>query len=193
MYGGLESRLDDLLTELELEYYLAYAGLKESLELSRIYSKYSDLFGADLAREALDLLGRSRDPRDLNLAGHLVLEYLDRLVSDLTDRAVTEEIGTRVEVDGRRYTLRAAMAALSREPDRGLRSRIYRAVVGSIERRINPILEERLGRVHGAARDLGLRCYYLWVYDPRRCRGKALDQMVEGRDYELVRLHELWR
>lgn len=44
-----------------------------------------------------------------------------------------------------------------------------------------------------AARDLGLRCYYLWVYNPSKCRGKSLDQMVEGRDYELVRLHELWR
>jgi len=44
-----------------------------------------------------------------------------------------------------------------------------------------------------AARDLSLKCYYLWVYDPSRCKGKRLDEMIEGRDYELIRLHELWR
>ena len=43
------------------------------------------------------------------------------------------------------------------------------------------------------ARDYEARCYYFWLFDPRRNRDKSLDQMTENRDYELVRVHEIWK
>ena len=43
------------------------------------------------------------------------------------------------------------------------------------------------------ARDKQLKCYYFWLFNPRKCYSKKLDELSEGLDYELVRVHRLWK
>jgi|GEM_PF-3021991 len=43
-----------------------------------------------------------------------------------------------------------------------------------------------------AARDLKLKCYYFWLYNPQRDGRRQLDEMLSGEHYELVKVHELW-
>ncbi len=44
-----------------------------------------------------------------------------------------------------------------------------------------------------AAKDLNLNCYYFWLYDPRNDGKKSLDEMTEFINYELIRVHQIWR
>ncbi len=39
-----------------------------------------------------------------------------------------------------------------------------------------------------AATELGLKCFYFWLYDPARNRDKELEEMQEFIDYEVVRV-----
>jgi len=43
------------------------------------------------------------------------------------------------------------------------------------------------------AKDKGLKCYYFWLFDPRKNGSKKLDELAERIDYELIRVHELWK
>ena len=44
-----------------------------------------------------------------------------------------------------------------------------------------------------AAKDLNLNCYYFWLYNPRNDGNKTLDEMTEFINYELIKVHQIWR
>jgi len=179
--------LDSISKEMELfhcekekEFYLNWSGLKDEMNLSSIYEKYRHLFREDLI---LDLKAeRQRASRDKEkrigyLQQFLASNYLEMVVKELTDRFETIEAQETVRVDSEEIPFRFAAVRIANEPDRAVRGKIYSARNRVIER-INVILEERMQKLHEAARKLGYEDYVALYGDIKRIDLYGLEQVM---------------
>lgn len=146
--------LDSYLAELEEEYYLNWAGLKEDLATTPIVSKYRWLLTSRVAEAARRLGGR----RGKLLERFAVSGMLDEAVKELTDSFETRLTAKTVYVAGEQLPFRLAQVKVSNEPRRDMRAELYRSILDAIEE-VNPILEERTLILHRKARELGFRSY----------------------------------
>ena len=157
----IEKENEEFAKEVLNEYYQNWAGLKEELNISQIFTKYSQLF----TPESMTAVNRVRetssgdDYRRFNrLLGSLIDTYLARQVTELTDKAVTLETQTTVEIDGRPVPYRSTQSIVMNEDDRVRRSRILELSEKVVET-FNPILEERTVKLHEAAKAQGYSNY----------------------------------
>lgn len=161
--------LDDLRRDLEAfegelneEFFLSYAGLKEDMCASAVYEKYSHLFTSDAIgaiREAYDSGEATDDRRWLRyLLAFSTLGCLDSAVKELTDRSMTFESQSVVTVDGEAIPYRAVPVVLRNEPDHERRRRIFEAKLEQT-RTLNDILYERMAESHRQSVALGYKSY----------------------------------
>jgi len=143
------------------EYYLNYAGIKETFETTPIYAKHSHLF----RRDTLDELRTRRqaaegdEERRLRLLqGALTDEALQDAVKEQNDRRGTEEARREVVVGGETIPFRLAAVKQQNEDDRARRRRIFEARLEVI-RDLNAILVDRWNQLHEFAMDLGYDHY----------------------------------
>jgi len=143
------------------EYYQNWAGLKEELNISQIFQKYNRLFTPDnmaavkRTREA----SSGEEYRRFNyLYGSLVGTYLERQVAELTDKATTLETQTTITIDGKPVPYRSTHPMVMNEDDRDRRGRILALAEAAVVT-FNPILEERLSRLHETAKAQGYSEY----------------------------------
>src|SRR5207244_7145425 len=116
---------DRFIAELDEEYYLHYAGLKESFELAPIYDRHADLTRVEIAQS----LGAA-----VNGGGGGVRElwrfacegYLGNLTREHAERAAMLEAELEVTVDGETIPYRMIRPAMANEPDRGKRGELDR-------------------------------------------------------------------
>jgi oligoendopeptidase F len=147
---------------LEKEYYSNWAGLKEKMNTDAIFSKYSSLFEPDvLSRIKVSKSHSSReDRRKLRyLECALTSGYLERNVRVLTDKRNTLESKLKIKVGGDVVPFRMAAVKTVNEDDRTLRGDIQEARDAAIENDLNPILDDRMSKLHELARSLGYRNY----------------------------------
>lgn len=157
----IERDYEELSKEVLNEYYQNWAGLEEELNISRIFQKYNQLFMPEnMAAVKRNRDGSSGDEyrRFNRLFGGLVDTYLAQQVSELTDTAATLETKTIVDIDGTAVPYRSTQPMVMNQADRARRSRIYMLAEKAVET-FNPVLEERMTRLHEAAKRQGYSDY----------------------------------
>ena len=139
-------RADRFIAELDEEFYLHYAGLKEKLELAPIYERYSELTKLEQAQA----LGRSANgDRGIRELWRFAAEgYLSELTREQAEKAAELEATLEAEVNGATIPFRMLRPTMANEPDRGKREQIDRVRIELTEEHINPLHVEGVHLVH---------------------------------------------
>jgi oligoendopeptidase F len=146
------------------EYYLFLSGQKTTLELARIYDRYSDLFSTDAISRLKQTLEETSEHYETEKEGARRLlafateQFMEASVKELTEQISEYEAAATVECAGRRMTFQDTSVAIATEPDRRARLAIYKerlAVIASS----NDLRAERLARLHQTAASLGYANY----------------------------------
>ncbi len=157
----IEEANEQLAKEVLYEYYQNWAGLKEELNISQIFSKYGQLFTQEsmlAVRKVREASSGDEYMQFNRLLGSLIDTYLARQVTELTDKAVTLETQTTVQIDGKPVPYRSTQSIVMNEDDRARRGRIHELSEKTVET-FNPILEERMVKLHEASKTQGYRNY----------------------------------
>src|SRR4029077_16705390 len=109
---------DRFIAELDEEYYLHFAGHKETLELEPIYERHELLTTLDTAQRLAE------GPTEL---WRFACEgYLGALTREHAEQIARVEAELEAEVDGEKIPFRMLRVALANEADRARRARLER-------------------------------------------------------------------
>ncbi len=148
---------DRFIAELDEEYYLHYAGHKETLDLEEIYERHAELTTAELAREiggAVDGDARVRELWRFACEGHL-----GELTRTYEEKIAGLEAGLEAQVDGESIPFRQLRPAVANEPDRARRERLEKARSALVDEQLNPVHLEAHDATHAAVPALGAAGY----------------------------------
>ena len=151
-------RADRFIATLDEEYYLHFAGLKETLEIEPIYDAFADLTTLDQAQSIGAAVNGSATIREL---WRFACEgYLGQLTKELEEKLAMTEAGLKTTVDGEEIPFRNLKPAIMNEPDRGKRERLERVRNELVEEHMNPLYLEAHARTRTAVRELGAENYF---------------------------------
>src|SRR5579862_9690100 len=122
---------DRFIAELDEEYFLHFAGHKETLEVEEIYERHEELTRLETAKR---LTGAP-----VELWRSACEGYLGNLTREHQERVATVEAELEATVDGETIPFRMLRVALSNEPDRDRRERLERARLSLTEEHLNPV------------------------------------------------------
>jgi hypothetical protein len=128
--------LEDMTAEALTEYYNHSAGLKPTMEMTRVYDHYAHLTSLESALE-LAAMGAPTE-----LQRFAAEAYVGDGTKQLTDRAANLEASLTVPFDGRQVPYRQVRPLLLNEPDAARRRELYRSRCEVTERDLNPVLAE---------------------------------------------------
>jgi hypothetical protein len=149
---AFRDRGDSFVRDLMQEYYDHFAGLKESLDVERIYEAYEDLTTLETAQRMRDA------PAEL---WRFACEgFLGNLTRAHQARVAQVETELEASVDGRTIPYRMLRVALSNEPDRDARRRIEETRLRLLDENLNPLYLEAGAIDRAAVRDLDAPNYY---------------------------------
>ncbi len=147
---------DRFIAELDEEYYLHYAGLKESLELGPIYAGHEELTKLEKA----NAIGRAAgDPQVRELWRFACEGHIGELTREYEERIAKLEAELEADVDEEKVPFRMIRPVLANEPDRAKRRRLNTARGELTEEYLNPIYHEAVTAMHGLAPALGAPSY----------------------------------
>jgi hypothetical protein len=164
---------DRFIAELDEEYYLHYAGLKETFELAPIYERHAGLTRLEKAQSIGVAVNGGRGVRELwrfACEGHL-----GDLTRDHAERAAMLEAELEVTVDGETIPYRMIRPTLANEADRDRRERLDRARIEIVEEHLNPIHLDAAQVEQRAVKELGAPTYL----DLYQKFGFELDSLAE--------------
>src|SRR5437660_754897 len=166
---------DRFIAELDEEFYLHYAGLKDTFDLTPIYERHANL----TEREQVQSIGLSVDggARVRELWRFACEGYFGDLTRDHAEKLAELESELSVTVDGEQIPYRMVRPALANEPDRDKRR--------ELDARANDVLDEHMNSLHldaarvvqQGARELGFE-NYLELYR-KALPASALDEHTE--------------
>ncbi|HEY6031261.1 MAG TPA: hypothetical protein VIU44_11880, partial [Gaiellaceae bacterium] len=126
--------------ELMEEYYLHFAGHKDSLELEPIYESHAELTKLETAQALGAAVDGDRRVREL---WRFATEgYLSSLTTSHTEKLAELESRLEATVDGETIPFRMLRPAVSNEPDRDRRRRIDEARYRLQDEHFNPVALE---------------------------------------------------
>jgi hypothetical protein len=128
---------DRFIAALDEEYYLHYAGLKESFELEPIYERFDDLTSLDAARRLAEHAAAG-GPGEVELWHFACEGYLGNLTRREAEAIARLEASLTATVDGEEIPYRMLRPTVANEPDRGRRERLEEARVELAEERLLP-------------------------------------------------------
>ena len=134
---GYRDDADRFIAELDEEYYLHFAGLKERLELEPIYDRHQELTKLEWAQglgESVDGDRRVRELWRFACEGHL-----GSLTKEHSERLAALETELEAEVDGDKVGYRMLRPTIANTEDRAKRRRLDEARTGLTEEHLNPI------------------------------------------------------
>jgi hypothetical protein len=176
---------DRFIAALDEEFYLHYAGHKETLDLAPIYQEYADLTELERAQA----LGQAVDGRRSRELWRFACEgYMGNLTREHQERIAGLEAELEANVDGEKVGYRMLRPTIANEPDRGKRERLERARNELTDEHMNPIYVEAHRRTHEAAGELGAPTYL----DLYRRFGMELDELGEQCRALLDSTERLW-
>ncbi len=143
---------DRFVSELNEEYYLHYAGLKETLDVEAVYERHEDLTRLDTA---LRLAGAPTELWRFACEG-----FLGNLTREHQARAAAVESSLEAIVDGETIPYRMLRVALANEPDRDRRKRLETERVRLLDEHLNPVYLEAHEVDRTAVLELGAPSYY---------------------------------
>jgi oligoendopeptidase F len=165
-------RADRFIAELDEEYYLHYAGLKDTLDLKPIYERYADLTALDQAKAIGEIVDGDWGTRELwRFASE---GYLSELTREQSEKVAALEASLEAKVDGETIGFRMLRPTIANEPDRDKRERLDRVRVELTEEHINPLYLEGVEVIRRAVGELGAPNYA----DLYRRFGFKLDELA---------------
>ncbi len=148
---------DRFIAAIDEEYYLHYAGLKDSLDLEPIYEHYGDLTSLDMATRIETAVNGDRRIRELwrfSCQG-----YLGNLTREHAERTARIEAELTATVDGDEIPYRMIRPTMANEPDRDKRRRLEDARNALTEEHLLPIQLEEAAIEREAVLKLGAPTY----------------------------------
>src|SRR5215831_17415324 len=109
-------RADEFIRDLDQEYYDHFAGLKETLDVERIYEEYEDLTTLEMAQKM--------KPATTELWRFACEGFLGNLTREHQARMAQAEAELEATVDGKTIPYRMLRVAEQNEPDRDARRRL---------------------------------------------------------------------
>jgi hypothetical protein len=151
-------RVDRFIADLDEEYYLHFAGLKETLDLAPIYERYADLTTVEKARSIGESVDGSTGIREL---WRFACEgYLGQLTKEYEEKVARLEAELKATVDGEEVGFRMIRPAIANASDRSKRERLERARNELVEEHLNPIYLEGHAAVRKALGEFGAPNYF---------------------------------
>jgi oligoendopeptidase F len=142
---------DRFIAEIDEEYYLHYAGLKESLELEPIYERHAELTKLETAKR---LEGAPTELWRFACEG-----FLGNLTRSHQERLAKVESELEVVVDGERIPFRMLRPVIANEPDRDRRQRLEETRLRLTDEELNPVYLDAARIDREAVRRLGAPSY----------------------------------
>jgi hypothetical protein len=164
---------DRFIAELDEEYYLHFAGLKEKLELEPIYERHQGLTTIESAQSlgaAVDGDRRVRELWRFACEGHL-----GNLTKEHSEKIAALETELEAEVDGEKVGYRMLRPTIANTEDRAKREQLELARTSLTERHLNPIYLDAVEISQKAVPMLGAPTYV----DLYRRFGYRLDGLAE--------------
>src|SRR3954471_15171535 len=149
---GFRERADAFTRDLMQEYYDHFAGLKDTLDVERIYEQYEDLTTLELAQRM-----RSAPTELWRFACE---GFLGNLTREHQARVAQVETSLEATVDGKTVPYRMLRVATSNEPDRDTRRRFEEERVRLLDEHINPVYLDAVEIDRAAVGKLGATNYY---------------------------------
>jgi hypothetical protein len=164
---------DRFIAELDEEYYLHFAGLKDKLELEPIYERHQDLTKLEWAQTLGDAVNGDRRVRELwrfACEGHL-----GSLTKEHSEKVAALEASLEAEVDGEKVGYRMLRPTIANTEDRAKRERFDQARTRLTDEHLNPIYLEAVSIGQQTMPKLGSPNYV----DLYRRVGYSLDDQAE--------------
>src|SRR5437763_3428545 len=166
---------DRFIAELDEEFYLHYAGLKESFDLSPIYERHQNLTAPDVVKSiGLSVNGGDRIRELWRFACE---GYFGELTREHAEKLAALESDIQVSVDGEEIPYRMVRPAMANEADRAKRQRLDERANDVLDEQMNPIHLDAVHALQGAARDLGFT-NYVELYG-KALPSSALDDLAD--------------
>lgn len=166
-------RIDRFIAELDQEYYLHYAGHKDTLDLKPLYDAYPDLSQLGQAQA----LGKAveGDSGISELWRFASENYLAELTREHAEKSAALEAQLETTVDGETIGYRMIRPTIANEDDRARRQRLEEARNRLTEEHINPIHVDGVATLYEAVPRLGATTYA----DLYRRFGFRLDDLAD--------------
>jgi hypothetical protein len=149
---AFRERGDAFTRDMLQEYYDHFAGLKETLDIERIYGEYEDLTRLETAQRLEDA------PTEL---WRFACEgFLGNLTRSHQARTAEVEATLEAKVDGESFPYRMLRVAISNEADRGKRQRLDEERVRLLDEHLNPLYLDAHRIDRDAVRELNAPNYY---------------------------------
>jgi hypothetical protein len=171
---------DRFIAELDEEYYLHYAGHKETLEIEAIYERHEELTRLETAQR---LEGAPTELWRFACEG-----YLGNLTREHQERLAQVEAELEVTVDGKQIPYRMLRVVMSNEPDRDRRERLERARLRLLDEELNPVYLDAARIDREAVGKLGSPNYY----ELHKRFGFRLDELAAECNGLLDETERLW-
>jgi hypothetical protein len=177
---------DRFIAAIDEEYYLHYAGHKDSLDLAPIYERYADLTSLDQANTVGAAVNGDRRVREL--WRFACQGYLGNLTREHAERAARLEAELTATVDGDQVSFRMLRPTIANEPDRERRQRLEQARNTLTEEHLLPIQLDAAQVEREAVRALGAPSYV----ELHRRFGFRLDELGQQCRTFLDDTEQLW-
>jgi hypothetical protein len=171
---------DRFIAELDEEYYLHYAGRKETLDVEPIYERHEELTKLETAQRL--------EAGPTELWRFACDGFLGNLTRSHQERLAKVEAELKATVDGEEIPFRMLRAALSNEPDRDRRQRLETARLRLMDEELNPIYLDAARIDRAAVQRLGAPNYY----ELHKRFGFRLDELAEECTELLDATERLW-
>jgi hypothetical protein len=166
-------RVDRFIAELDEEYYLHYAGHKDTLDLTPLYERYPELSTLEQAQA----LGAAADgDRGIAELWRFASEnFLAELTREHSEKTAALEAELEATVDGETIPYRMIRPTMANSADRSKRQRLEEARNRLSDEHLNPILADAARTVSAAVPPLGSETYL----DLYRRFGFRLDELAD--------------
>jgi hypothetical protein len=178
--------LERFVAEREEEFYLHFAGHKQSLELAPVYERHPTLTDLEVVRKIGNAVSRVKNRELYRFGCEGIVGERKR---ELAERLAELEATLTASLDGETVGYRMLPPTIANSPDRARRRALEDARNALTEEHLNPLLLEAHHRVRTVARDLGSAS----VVDLYRNRfGFDLDGLAGQCEILLSSTEELW-
>ena len=148
---------DRFIAELDEEFYLHYAGLKETFDLAQIYERHKNLTELDQVKSiglAVNGGDRARELWRFACEG-----YFGELTREHAEKLAELESDLSISVDGDEIPYRMIRPALANEPDREKRRELDARGNALLDEHMNPLHLDAVRTVQQGTHDLGFDNY----------------------------------
>jgi hypothetical protein len=173
-------RADRFIADLDEEFYLHFAGLKETLDVEQVYERYEDLTRLDTAQQM--------QGGPVELWRFACEGFLGNLTREHQARVAQAEAELEATVDGRTVPYRMLRVAMSNEADRDARQRLEETRVRLLDEHLNPVYLDAAQIDRDAIRHLDQPNYY----ELYKSFGFRLDELAEECRALLDDTEKLW-